>query len=101
MLFSVATFGLLGATISATMAVVQARGASRIPELVSSFKVTILRLFMGPASAIVLYFVAQSTLFEKIFTFTLNNNTLLIVAVAAGFSERLVLRVVETVAGKG
>jgi hypothetical protein len=101
MIFSVAIFGLLGATISATIRAVQASGPSRIPELVSSGQVTFLRLFMGPASAIVLYFVAQSTLFTEIFKVPLNNSsTLLIVALAAGFSERLVMRVVETIAGK-
>jgi hypothetical protein len=101
MLLSVAMFGLLGATISATLAAVQQRGASRIPELVSSYQVTFLRPFMGPASAIVLYFVAKSTLFGQIFKFPPTDDTLPIVAVAAGFSERLVLRVVETIAGKG
>jgi len=55
---------------------------------------------MGPASALVLYFVAQSTIFDQIFKYPLNDNTLLILALAAGFSERLVLRVVETIAGK-
>jgi len=68
--------------------------------MISSVQVTFLRLFMGPASALVLYFVAQSTIFDQIFKYPLNDNTLLILALAAGFSERLVLRVVETIAGK-
>jgi len=68
--------------------------------MVSSFGVTALRLVIGPASAVVLYFAAQSAMFSKIFSFGAETNALFLVAVAAGFSERLVLRVVETMTGK-
>jgi hypothetical protein len=100
MLLSMAMFGLLGAAISAAIAAAQPSSSSRIPEMVSSFGVTALRLVIGPASAVVLYFAAQSAMFSKIFSFGAETNALFLVAVAAGFSERLVLRVVETMTGK-
>ena len=66
---SVAIFGLLGLTISATLAISKTSGPSRIPEMVSSAGMTTLRLLMGPASAILLYFFAQSDLCKMIIKF--------------------------------
>jgi 8-oxo-dGTP diphosphatase len=102
MLLSVAIFGLLGSTISATTATSKPSNPSRIPEMVSSIQVTALRLLLGPASAILLYFVAQTSLYNQLFKFgsTGDHYAILAIAFAAGFSERLVLRVVETIAGK-
>jgi hypothetical protein len=100
-LVSVAVFGLLGATVSAILAVPDSRGTTRIPETASMVRVTVLRLFMGPAAAVLLYFVAESKLARSILRFdTVDIYTILVVAFVAGFSERLVLRVVETIAGK-
>lgn len=103
MLLTVAIFGLLGSTISATTAMSKPSNPSRIPEMVSSFQVTALRLLVGPASAILLYFVAQTSLYKALFKFgsTADDHyALLAIAFTAGFSERLVLRVVETISGK-
>ncbi len=100
-LVSVVIFGLLGATVSAVLAAPGSRGTTRIPETASTVRVTVLRLFMGPAAAILLYFVCQSKLAKSIFRFdAADAYTVLAIAFVAGFSERLVLRVVETIAGK-
>ena len=97
---SMAMVGLLGATISA-MTDTPRLGSTRIPEMASSIRVTLLRLLIGPASAIVLYFVIQSNFYSAVFRFGQPNGyAILVIAFAAGFSERLVLRVVETIAGK-
>jgi 8-oxo-dGTP diphosphatase len=102
MLLSVAIFGLLGSTISATTATSKPSNPSRIPEMVSSIHVTALRLLVGPASAILLYFVAQTDLYKELFHFGSAGDRYGILAIAfvAGFSERLVLRVVEAITGK-
>ena len=102
MLLSVAIFGLLGSTISATTATSKPSNPSRIPEMVSSIHVTALRLLVGPASAILLYFVAQTNLYKELFHFGSPGDryAILAIAFAAGFSERLVLRVVEAITGK-
>jgi hypothetical protein len=94
-LVSVAAMGLLGAVISA-ITDLSKPGATRIPELASTLRFTILRLLMGPVSAIVLYFVMQSDLSPKILQSIQSGYAVLIVAFAAGFSERLVLRVIKS-----
>jgi hypothetical protein len=99
-LLSVAVFGLLGATFSAITKAQLPRGSSRIPEVVFSFRVTILRLMVGPVSAIIVYLGTQSVVDGKVLAGKPGGYTILIIAFAAGFTERLVLRVVEAVAGK-
>jgi hypothetical protein len=97
-----AVVGLLGATISAITDMPKSQdSSSRIPEMASTVRITILRLLMGPSSALVLYFVVRSNFYSAIFQFAAPNGpALLVISFVAGFSERLVLRVVETVAGK-
>jgi hypothetical protein len=75
--------------------------ATRIPELVNSFRVTLLRLFVGPVSAIVICLAVQSDAYRTIYSNNpLDGATLLVLAFIAGFTERLVARVVEAVAGR-
>jgi hypothetical protein len=97
-LLSMGMVGLLGATISAITDAPTPQSTMRIPELVSSIRVTALRLLMGPASAIVIYFVTQSDLYSAIFKTRPEDYALLVIAFVAGFTERLVLRVVEMIA---
>jgi ADP-ribose pyrophosphatase YjhB (NUDIX family) len=101
-LLSVAVFGLLGAITSAIFS--SSKGSSlRIPEMVSSFQATTLRLLVGPASAIALYFVARSELSPQAFKSLLSNDygaATLAIAFAAGFSEQIVRRVVESFTGE-
>jgi hypothetical protein len=95
---SVAVFGWLGATISAITKLPPSEAPSRIPELTSTFRITALRLMMGPASAIILYFAMHSTVSKSIFqTGVVEGYLILIVAFVSGFSERLVVRVVEAI----
>jgi len=100
-LLCVAVIGLLGATVSAMTDMPTATGSTRIPETALSFRAILLRLMIGPASAIIVYLALQSSLAGKIFTAdALSGYVILIYAFAAGFTERLVLRVIESVAGK-
>lgn len=99
-LVSVVVLGLLGATVSAVVAAPDPRASTRIPETASTVRVTVLRLFMGPAAAILIYLVANSKLSKTIFRFDAADPfTMLVIAFVAGFSERLVLRVVQAIAG--
>lgn len=98
-LMTVAVFGLLGATVSAITKVPE-ESSTRIPEMIATIRFTVLRLLMGPASAIVIYFVIQSKLYKAVFSLGQPDGWgLLIIVFVAGFTERLVLRVVEVVAG--
>jgi 8-oxo-dGTP pyrophosphatase MutT (NUDIX family) len=100
-LLSVSIVGLLGSIVSAITDVPRANASARIPEMASSVRVTVLRLLMGPASAIVLFFVIQSSISKSIVHLDhLDGYAILAIAFAAGFSERLVLRVVERIAGR-
>jgi 8-oxo-dGTP diphosphatase len=101
-LLSVAVFGLLGAIISAIFSSSKA-GPLRIPEMVSSFHATSLRLLVGPASAIALYFAARSELSPQVFKSILSSDygaATLAIAFASGFSEQIVRRVVESFAAE-
>jgi hypothetical protein len=99
-LLPIAFFGLLGAIVSAITAVPNANVSARIPEMASSFRIMVLRLFMGPASAIVLFLAMRSTIASSIVRVDqLDGYAILLVAFAAGFSERFVTRVVQHLAG--
>jgi hypothetical protein len=100
LLFGLAVVGLLDSSVSAITRAARSQGPARIPEMVASFHITFLRLTMGPVSAIVVYFLIQSNLYDSVFNLPRPNGFgLLVIAFAAGFSERLVLRVVELIAG--
>ena len=100
-LLSVGSMGLLGATISAITDAPRLQSSARIPEMTSTIRVIALRLLMGPSSAIVIYFLISSNLYDSVFNVPLPDGyAILTIAFVAGFTERLVLRVIETVAGK-
>jgi hypothetical protein len=99
-------FGLLGATVSAVFATSDTTQTARIPEITAASRLTVMRVMVGGASALVIYVFLKSQL-TAVFNEelaeaakTLQPYTNYAVAFVAGFSERLVLRAVETVAGK-
>jgi ADP-ribose pyrophosphatase YjhB (NUDIX family) len=96
-LAGVALFGWLGATISAVLTYPSTSASPRIPELVLNARVTLLRLLMGPASAIVIYFAMRTELSRNIFKFADTGYIFFVVAFVAGFSERLLLKVIRAV----
>lgn len=96
----VAIFGLFGAATSAVLRAPGAADPSRIPELTSTIRVTLLRLLVGAASAILIYFVVKSNMYSAIITTRPDVLAILVLAFVSGFTERLVMRVVEHVAGK-
>ena len=100
-LLGVAVLGYLGATMSAITSSSRSVDHPRIPDIVYSFRVTALRLLVGPVSAVILYFAIQSELYKVVFNLAPPDGyALLVLAFIAGFTERLVLRLVEAIAGK-
>ncbi len=94
---TVALFGVMGASMSAIQTLtrnVKGRDAIGIPDHILQGWVTLLRPSIGAAAALLLFAaIAAGVLFEG----QLNLPAILVIAFAAGFSERLVLRVVESV----
>lgn len=106
MLFGVMLFGNLGAAISAVLQASDTSGSARIPEITTANSLTLLRVLMGAGSAMVIYMALRSQVsdvFNPAFATVLKNVTspaMYLVAFVSGFSERLVLRAVESIAGK-
>ena len=111
MAITVGLFGILGGTVSAITSVPRSLESTRIPEMSMSFQVTLLRLFMGGASAFVLFILLTSDLADQVLSGifaqglaeaikSADSSTLYFIAFCAGFSERLVKRAVEVVAGR-
>jgi 8-oxo-dGTP diphosphatase len=89
--------GLLGSVVSAITDLAQPQSSARIPEMAATLRVTLLRLFIGPASALALFFAAKASLGFQI----TGGYSMLVLAFAGGFSERLVLRVVQSITASG
>jgi hypothetical protein len=102
----IALFGLLGAIISGMLRASDSGQSARIPELTATIRVTFMRIFMGSASAVIIYVFLESNLTslfsDKIASAMRHPEpcTAYAIAFVAGFTERLVLRAVEAVAGK-
>ncbi len=102
MFLTVALFGLLGGTLSAMLKAPESTKSSRIPELTATTRITLLRLCMSAAAAIVIYVFLESDLSDP-FLGSLEDikpYTIFAVSFVAGFTERLVMRAVGHVAGK-
>jgi hypothetical protein len=105
-LFAIALFGLLGGTLSATLRASDTRLSSRIPEMTAGNRVTFMPILVGGASAIAIYSFLRSDLtgvFNAEVAKALEPDqpfTAYAIAFASGFSERLVRRAVEELAGK-
>ena len=108
----IALFGLLGATVSGMLRASDSGQSARIPELTAAIRVTFMRVLMGGASAVMIYVFLRSSLGSSLGTSLFSKGiaeavkelqpyTAYAIAFVAGFSERLVLRAVEAVAGKG
>ena len=88
---TIALLGMLGALLSFSLGTLRSEGSDRIYELASGrYAGTLARILVGGAAAVVVAIAVQSGVVA------LNPEWLLILAVAAGFSERLVRRIVES-----
>jgi hypothetical protein len=89
--------GVMGATLSGIFSVSKNSTQGRIPELLLSWSVTLAKLAVGAISALVLQVALISGLlkFQEI---KATQGIVLMAAFAAGLTERLLTRAVETVA---
>lgn len=107
-LVAVALFGAMGASISATQSLgkmsAYISGATtlkesdvevKIPEQIASAWITLTRPGLGAASAIVVYFFILSDI--NPFKTANNTFTTLSIAFVAGFSERLIIQLAESI----
>lgn len=96
-LVAVSLFGFTGAVFSAVLAVPDPTKSSRIPEIVTGLRLTLLRLVMGVVSALVVFLLIQSQ-FGNVLALKIEGEisafTLYALAFFAGFTERLVLKAV-------
>ncbi len=95
-------FGMLGAIFSAALKVQATSQSSRIPELLNARDITILRIFFGGISALILFIFINSQFVSGLFTIDASKGSsytysFYFIAFVAGFSERLVLKTIETI----
>lgn len=95
----VAVFGALGACLSAIQSLGHASATARIPEHVASSAITITRPALGAAAALGVYAIAASGILNIALEGEEAHLTILALAFAAGFSERLVLSAVGAATG--
>jgi hypothetical protein len=95
----VAAFGALGACLSAIQSLGRVSGQGRIPEHVASSVITITRPALGAAAALGVYAIAASGILNISLEGEEAHLTVLALAFAAGFSERLVLSAVGAATG--
>lgn len=95
-LVSVSLYGIIGAAFSGFLSLAGDHTRKRIPEQLANFRIIIARLAIGAVSALVVYVFLVS---EIIRIGDLTHGLVLAASFIAGFSERLVVRAVETVDG--
>jgi hypothetical protein len=88
---------MLGAGLSALLQLTRKSPATRIPEQIMASWITFTRPAIGAAAALAAYPLLQAGLLGDESPTVAR---LFFVAFAAGFSERLIIRGVESVAGK-
>ncbi|HJQ23138.1 MAG TPA: hypothetical protein VKA60_04430 [Blastocatellia bacterium] len=94
-------FGMLGGSLSTALTLARAPSRSPIPEQFLEGWITAMRPLLGGVAAVVVYF-AFISLDTKLFEFKGERGAFLIaLAIAAGFSERLVLSAMEKIAASG
>jgi 8-oxo-dGTP pyrophosphatase MutT (NUDIX family) len=96
LLVSVALFGIMGASMSGILSLARATAGTRIPEQLLNSWFTLTRPVVGAVAALAIHAFLLSGLL------VFGEETLglvLAVSFAAGFSERLVVRAAESVAG--
>jgi hypothetical protein len=98
---TVMLFGLMGASLSGILSTFSDPGRVKIPDLLFSFRVTLARLVVGVLAALAASVMLMSG-FLKIGVGVGDMKTtgvILFAALAAGFSERLVVRALSKAAG--
>lgn len=103
-ILSVLLFGLFGGATSAAFSVEKNTLQAKIPELTTQTWINIFRIFVGGAAAIFVFTVIKAGIIDALLSNELtkmikldSEAAALVIAFAAGFSERLVLKGIEVV----
>lgn len=96
---TVMLFGLMGASLSGILSTSGDPGRVKIPDLLLSFRVTVARLVVAALSALTASVMIMSG-FLKIGNMDATIGVILSAAVAAGFSERLVVSALSKATGE-
>lgn len=104
LLTGVVLFGLFGGSMSSLFKVKSASGRLRNPELISSHFFTTVRVFIGGAAAIIFFIFVESE-FANLILPSLelqptSEYTYFAISFICGFSERLLLRAISSIADK-
>lgn len=92
---TVVLFGGLGAAVSSLMTLSRVLKDTNIPEQVGSLTVAMARVVVGMTSALILYVFVLAEILQ---VFLPTPEALLAIAFVAGFTERLLVKAVETIA---
>jgi hypothetical protein len=102
MLTGTLLFGLFGGAMSSLFKVKKTSHSMKNPELINSHFFTTIRVFTGGAAAIAIFFFLESELFNillpQLELRPSTGITYFVISFIAGFSERLLVRAVSTVA---
>lgn len=96
LVISVVLFGAMGASISGIFSLAKGSSGVRIPDQLVNWWITLARIAVGAVAALAVYTFLVSGLLQ---VGKITPGLILAVSFASGFSERLVLRAVETVTG--
>lgn len=104
MVMGVVLFGILGGSISSLFHVRDSSLDTRIPEIVNNNFMTLMRVFLGAGAALVIYVFLQSEfaslLLQDIDLQPDSPYTYFALSFVAGFTERLLLKAVASIAGR-
>jgi len=96
---AVMLFGMLGASLSGILSTFSDPGKVKIPELLFSFRVTLARLVVGLLSAVAASVILTSGFLRIGNLEKASTTVILLAALAAGFSERLVAGALKKAVG--
>lgn len=96
-LFTIVLFGAMGAAVSSLLSLSKLLQRPNIPEQVGSVQLAFARIVLGAASALIIYIFVLA---EIVNIFNISENTLLAIAFVSGFSERQLIKTLETFTGE-
>jgi hypothetical protein len=99
LMVAVVFFGVIGASLSGLLSTSGDSARVKIPDLLFSFRVTLAKLVVGVLSSLAASVMLMSDVL-KIKNLSLSTAAVLFVALAAGFSERLVVRTLNKAGDK-
>lgn len=101
LIVGVIILGILGGAMSSFFSIIRTSKESTVPDQVASGPVTTMRVLVGAASALAVFVLVHSALFETIFNFTVESKaTMLFLAFVSGYSERFVQKAVVKISGE-